>query len=155
MTLKNFTKYLAIFIAIIGIGGATVAVTSAQVVEETPNAEVQEGERGQRGDREKPEWFDKDLFKQTMAAELGTTVEELEAAKEGDTPVTEALGVTREEIKAAKQVAKQAVIDQAVANGDLTAEEAEELSNRQGRRGGNGPRGQRGGGDAPQAETNA
>ena len=69
-------------------------------------------------------------------------------------------GTTREDVKAAMEVGFQTALDQAVANGDLTAEEAaeiqEKMESRDGRGFGKGKRGQgRNGGNAPASDTNA
>ena len=92
----------------------------------------------------------KEVFDKTEAkAEiLGLTVEELEAAKEADTDKEELLadaGLTQEEFKAAMEQAKADALAEAVANGDITAEQAELIENapeRNGRGGGRGNRGQ-------------
>ncbi len=90
--------------------------------------------------------FDK---KEAAAEILGTTVEELEAAKEDGTSKSEILeeaGLTREEFSAAMDEAKADALAEAVANGDITAEQAELIENapeRSGRNGGGrGNRGQ-------------
>lgn len=64
-----------------------------------------------------------------MADILGVTVEEIEAAKEDGTfrDLVEASGLTREEIKAAAEEAYRAAIDQAVADGLITQEQADML----------------------------
>jgi len=48
-----------------------------------------------------------------------------------DTYLAEALGITVEELQAARAKADQAMLEQAVANGDLTAEQAEQIKARQ------------------------
>ena len=86
------------------------------------------------------------------------TVEELDAMRENREKPED---LTREDMKAAMEAGFQAVLDQAVANGDLTAEEAAEIQgkmeNREGRgHGKRGGKGNRGGGDAtPVGDTNA
>ena len=87
--------------------------------------------------------FDK---KAAMADVLGLTVEELEAAKESGAhkeALLEDAGLTREELKAAVEEAKAQALEDAVANGDITAEQAELIENapernRGGRNGGRG-----------------
>lgn len=81
--------------------------------------------------------FDK---KAAAAAALGLTVEELEAAKDAGTSKSELLeeaGLTKEEARAAMAEAKADALSEAVANGDITAEQAELIENApEGRRGG-------------------
>ncbi|MFT5195666.1 MAG: hypothetical protein ACI9EW_000341 [Cellvibrionaceae bacterium] len=88
--------------------------------------------------------FDK---KEAMASALGLTVEDLEAAKEAGTSKEQLLedaGITQEELKAAVDEAKSEALADAVANGDLTAEQAELIENAP-ERGGRGNGGQGGG----------
>ena len=94
--------------------------------------------------------FDK---KEAAAEILGTTVEDLEAAKEAGTSKEEILedaGLTADEFSAAMEQAKADALAEAVANGDITAEQAELIENapeRNGRNGGRrGNRGQGNGG---------
>ena len=95
------------------------------------------------------EVFDK---KAATADALGLTVEELEAAKEAGTDkatLLEDAGMTRDELKTAVEEAKAQALEDAVANGDITAEQAELIENapERGRGGRNGGgRGQRGNG---------
>ena len=96
------------------------------------------------------EVFDK---KEAKAEILGLTVEELESAKEAGTDKDELLanaGLTEEEFEAAFDQAKADALAEAVANGDITAEQAELIENapeRNGRGGRNGGRGNRGQGN--------
>ncbi len=105
----------------------------------------------------KSEIIDKDVLAQAAADAIGVTVAEVEAAKEAReySELLEENGVTREEVREAVQAAKDQMIDDAVANGDITEEQAEQLrdgGNNNGR-GGNG-RGERGGNDdADDTET--
>ena len=73
--------------------------------------------------------IDKDVLKQAAADTLGISVEEMAAAKEAGTlqEIAEEAGVSREDIKAAVEAARNEMIDQAEANGDITAEQAEQL----------------------------
>ncbi len=100
--------------------------------------------------REAKEAFNDVFDKSEAKAEiLGLTVEELEAAKEADTDKEELLedaGLTREEFKAAMEEAKADALAEAVANGDITAEQAELIENAP-ERNGRGNRGQNNGGN--------
>lgn len=93
--------------------------------------------------------IDRDGLQQAAADAIGVSVAELEAAKE-DGSVRELLeenGVTRAEVRSAMEDAKNQMIDDALASGDITEEQAEQLresGNCKGRRGGG-----RGGNDAP------
>lgn len=75
------------------------------------------------------EIFDRSVIQQVIADTLGVTVEELEAAHEAGTVKTlaESAGVTRKDIKAAIEVARDSMIDDAVASGQISAEQAEQL----------------------------
>lgn len=99
--------------------------------------------------------IDRDLIKQAMADELGISVEEMQAAKEDGTTLeelAEANGTTVEAVKEAGQAEKEAQVQAALDNGDITEEQAEQLLNGRGGRGGNGDGGRpgrRGNGQPP------
>ncbi len=79
--------------------------------------------------------IDRDALKQVAADTLGVTVAELEAAKEDGTmsELVDASGVSKEELKAAVTEARDGMIDEAVANGELTEEQGEQLKARNGK----------------------
>ena len=86
--------------------------------------------------------IDRDAIQQVMADELGITVDELMQAKEDGVSLeelAEANGTTVEAVKAAAQAEKEAQVQAALDNGDITEEQAERLLDGNGRRG--GPRG--------------
>lgn len=91
------------------------------------------------------EIFSKDDANAAVADALGLTVEELEAAKEDGTlrDLVEESGV---DVRAAIEAARNAAIDTALANGEITAEQAEALREMSVGKGGHGGRGGRGGG---------
>ena len=85
-----------------------------------------------------------------LANLLGLSVEELEAAKDDGSirDLVEASGLTQEEIQAAMEEAHDAAVAQAVADGVITQEQADQLEEAPGRGGsrGGGHGGSRGGG---------
>ena len=83
-----------------------------------------------------------------LADLLGISAEELAAAKDDGSvrDLIEASGLTQEEIQAAMQEAYEAAVAQAVADGVITQEQADQLQEMPGRGGHGGPGGQRGGG---------
>lgn len=91
--------------------------------------------------------IDKDAIDAAVAELLGVTVEELQAAH-GDraamTALLDAAGVTRADVQATVEATRQALVDAAVADGTLTAEQAEQIL-AGGPRGGHGGPGGRGG----------
>ena len=98
--------------------------------------------------------IDRDVLKQAAADTLGISVEEMEAAKEDGTlqELAEAAGVTREDVRDAVIAARDGMIDDALANGEITAEQAEQLKEkpiRKGRHGGHGRPGRGGGQGRP------
>lgn len=128
------------------------AAEDAAIAEALANGDITQEQVDLREAKEAfKEVFDK---KEAVAGILGTTVEELEAAKEDGASKEEILeeaGLSRDEFKAAMEEAKAAALAEAVANGDITAEQAELIENapeRNGRGGRNGGRGQGNGGDA-------
>ncbi len=85
-----------------------------------------------------------------LADLLGLTVEELEAAKEDGSirDLVEASGLTQEEIQAAMEEAHDAAVAQAIADGVITQEQADQLEDMP-QRGHGGPRGGHGGSGGP------
>ncbi|HFC12064.1 MAG TPA: hypothetical protein ENJ56_04405 [Anaerolineae bacterium] len=73
--------------------------------------------------------FDREVLKQAVADTLGVTVDELEAAHEDGTvaELADAAGVTRADVKEAVEAARNGLIDDALANGEITTEQAEQL----------------------------
>ncbi len=146
----NFMKTMMIT-GLLAVGGGTVAVASG--VDIVPGADIipdqvqsivfqqqEDGERPERPsdeEREAVKAFISDQVKPAVAELLGVTVEEVEAAKEDRTisELVEAAGLTDEEFRESMQAIKAEALDAAVAEGLLTAEQAEALANRQGKRG--------------------
>ena len=96
----------------------------------------------------KSEIIDEDVLAQAAADAIGVTVAEVEAAIEAReySELLEENDVTREDVREAVQAAKDQMIDDAVANGDITEEQAEQLRDggRDNGRGGNGRNGRGG-----------
>lgn len=87
------------------------------------------------------EYVDQAAVDEAIAAALGITVEELEAARaEGQTvaDLAEELGVDMADVNAAVQAAKEEALAAAVANGDITQEQADRILSGIGRHGGRG-----------------
>jgi uncharacterized protein YidB (DUF937 family) len=90
-----------------------------------------------------------DYMKAEVAEILGLTVEELEAAKEAETPMEDLVadaGLTEDEFKAALEAAFPDAVAAALADGAITEEEAEAILERGFRPGGKGGKGGHGGG---------
>ncbi len=84
------------------------------------------GFRGQRG----PHFGNPEAMQEAIAEALGISVEELEAAREDGIrlpELAESLGVDMADVQAAIQAARIEAINQAVADGDLTQEQADEI----------------------------
>lgn len=138
-------------VALMGIAGATTifaqedgATTFAQA-ENAPalvqNETPQEGPRngGQRGELRElaSQVFDQDEMKAVVADALGITVEELDAAKEAGTRLSElaeAQGVEVETVKAAVQAYRETAVADAIEAGIITEEQGEQLLNHEGKR---------------------
>ena len=107
------------------------------------------GRRGGHG----PRILDRDIVSQTVADALGITVEELGAAHESGQTLTELadeLGVDIADVEAAVQAAFEEALDQAVVDGLITTEQADQIRERMANGEGfglGGPRGGRGHGD--------
>ena len=108
-----------------------------------------EAETGPRARRGGNSFFDRDAMKAVVADALGITVEELEAAHEAGQrlpELAEELGVDIETVEAAVQAAREEAINQAVEDGTITQEQADQILSGEGRNGfGHGHNGRRGG----------
>lgn len=130
------------------------AVANGDITQEEADAMIERMELQQLSQQ----IFSKDDAKAAVAAALGISVEELDAAKEDGTlrDLIEESGV---DVRAAVEEARNAAIDAALANGEITAEQAEalrEMSIGKGFGGGRGGRGGgRGGNGQPPLETAA
>ena len=152
--MKKLWKLGALIAAMIAIVAfASVTITSAQETDsETDDAQTApDAENGfGRGNRHGLGIFDREAMKEVVADALGITVEELEAAKEDGTRLSELaeeLGVPIEDVEAAVEAARAEAVAQAVEDGTITQEQADQILSgefcNKGNRGnrGNGPRG--------------
>lgn len=105
----------------------------AQAEDGGPALEQVEQRRGGPGHRSAGRVQDRTEHKAAVAEILGLTVEELEAAHEAGQrldEIVEAQGLTMEEFHAEMQAIRIAQINQAVADGELTQEEADAMIER-------------------------
>jgi coenzyme F420-reducing hydrogenase delta subunit len=124
------------------------AVTDGTLTEEEAEAFLNPPAPPQRGQGEGPgELLDGIVdLDEIVAGVLGITVDELDAAREAGTPMPELideLGLDQETVRQEIQSAVEAAVEQAVTDGTLTEEEAEQIITPPSQRG----RGQ--GGEAP------
>ncbi len=98
--------------------------------------------------------FSKDDAKAAVAAALGITVDEYDAAKEDGT-LRDLIADSGIDVRATVEEARNAAIDTALANGEITAEQAEALREMSIGKGKHGRGGGRGGNGQPQVETTA
>ena len=144
--MNKLTRYSLIMgagVALLGLGSITAAFAAettaeqplvvAQVANEaelqTAQVENEEAPRGRRGHRGM-RFLDRDEMKAIVAEVLGMTVEELEAAREAGMTLEEIAaeqGVSLDEVEAAIFAAKVTAIDEAVAAGDISAEQGEAI----------------------------
>ncbi|MBT3321354.1 MAG: hypothetical protein HN392_03615 [Anaerolineae bacterium] len=109
-------------------------------------------EKGSRGDA----GLLTDYISEAMADALGVTVADLETAQENGKmrELIEAQGLTSEEMKVVMEDVRAAALEAAIADGDITQEQVDEMQAREGKRGervaleDNDARGE----DAPQPE---
>ncbi|MEM7533305.1 MAG: hypothetical protein AAF639_14075 [Chloroflexota bacterium] len=103
------------------------------IIERIESGEFGHGRHGKRGHRGGPAFLERGEHKEIVAGVLGMTVEELETAKEADTSMAELIesaGLTEEEFKAAMQTAVIEAVNQAVADGEITQEQADRIIER-------------------------
>lgn len=120
--------------------GATLTFAQEPDAPDTPEVTVPQssengrpffnrGNRGHRGPRGH-HFGDPEAMQEAIADALGISVEELEAAREDHIrlpELAESLGVDMADVEAAIQAAQIEAINQAVANGDLTQEQADDI----------------------------
>lgn len=164
--MKSVSRIIIVaVVALMAIAGATMAFAQEEVPavnsvinlvqdEGADNAGPRNGNRNGGRNSELRELamqvFDQDAQKAVVADALGMTVEELDAAKEAGTRMSELAeqaGVEVEAVKEAVQAYREGAVADAIADGTITEEQGEQLLNHKGRRGGNGQRG----GNAPAA----
>ena len=133
------------------ISGGVAAVAVAGVLtiggiafaQETPGTDAgqdngrptffQRGERGDRGDRGGANIIDRDPIKAVTAQALNMTVAELEAAKEAGQrlpEIAEAQGVEMAVVEAAVKAEATSQVNQALADGTITQEQADRMLER-------------------------
>ena len=152
--MSAYRKFAGIVLGVVALATtAGTAIVFAQNTETGPQIQ-QIAQRFQRGgDRGGPlsEIFDRDAKHAVVADALGISVDELEAYREDGTrlpEIAEELGVDVEDVKAAVDAAKTDAVNQAVEDGTITQEQADQILSGEGRRGGPGGRGQGGRGPA-------
>ena len=125
------------------VGIATAALTLSVVTiigavsAQEPTDDGQTGRRGPRGNSELHAYLHSEdvrgQMKSALAEALGVTVEELEAAKENGQSIrelAEAQGVELSEVQEAKKAALIAAIEEAVDEGTITQEQADQMLER-------------------------
>ena len=132
------TKFLVVAgsVLVVALAGASLAFAQAA----TPSDG--EGPNGHGfGMRERIPGAGREAMTATIAEALGITEADLEAARaEGKTPqeLAEELGVDWAEVQTTLQAARAEVLAQAVADGNITQEQADNMLNREGWRSGLG-----------------
>ena len=140
--LTRFGLVMGAGIALLGMGGVTAAFAGGTVADMAQNrfsvmAQVQNenNEDGaQNGEtirnREEYRFLQREEMKTVVAEALGMTVAELDAAHDAGmslADIAEQQGVSLDEVEAAIYDAKVAAIDEALAAGDITADQAEAI----------------------------
>lgn len=133
------------------VGAALAGVNFAQAQEISVEAAANVPENCPGEVSEEFRTYMHEQMQTAMASALGMSIEELEAAKEaGQTPqeLAEEKGIDAEVLRETMQTARLEAIEQAVADGLITQEQADWLSthNPRGGRGGMGGHGRPGGG---------
>ena len=142
--MSAYRKFAGIVLGVVALATtAGTAIVFAQNTETGPQIQ-QIAQRFQRdGERGGPlgDIFDRDAKHAVVASALGITVGELEAYREDGArlpEIAEELGVDVEGVKAAVDAAKTDAVNQAVADGTITQEQADQILSGEGRRGGRG-----------------
>jgi uncharacterized protein (DUF433 family) len=156
--MKKYTKAIGVLALVAIVAALGVGMVSAQAEEPQPptDSPFGQGGRGPRGPKGPDGGFglvDRDAMHAKLAEVLGLTVDELDAARaEGESiaSLAEANGVDLEDLQAAMAEARAEAIAQAVKDGTITQEQADQILERQATKG-PGFDGQRGpnGGERP------
>ena len=143
--MNKLTRYGLVMgagIALLGMGGITAAFATGTVAEVAQNrisvmAQVQNENNdngAQNGEtvrnREEYRFLEREEMKIVVAEALGMTVAELDAAHDAGltlAEIAEQQGVSLDEVEAAIYAAKVAAIDEAVAAGEITADQADAI----------------------------
>jgi DNA-directed RNA polymerase specialized sigma subunit len=122
----------ALGISIEELDAAKDAAREAALAEAVVNGDItQEDVELMQAREALKDYIDGEALKQEVMASLGVSAEELEAAKEAGTnsrDLLEELGLTREDVAAAMTAAQEAAMAQAVTDGVITQEQADQLS---------------------------
>jgi hypothetical protein len=128
---EEFQTYLADALADIGVTveelEAAQEVAHDQLLEEMVAAGYMDAEQAEliKARKALKEYIDREAILEEV---LGLSLEELQEARQAGTPLSELLGDrTFEEFAAEMQVAHEAAVEQAVADGVITADQAEQL----------------------------
>jgi uncharacterized protein (DUF433 family) len=135
--MNKYLKTLAAVLALLVVAGSTMAFAQVDETVAETTAVLQQD------DTDRPQIIDPEAVKAAIADTLGISVEELEAAREEGTKLpelAEELGVDMADVEAAIQAVRAEAIDQALADGLITAEQAERLLTQDGRPGPGGGR---------------
>jgi uncharacterized protein (DUF433 family) len=130
--MNKYLKTLAAVLALLVVAGSTMAFAQVDETVAGTTAVLQQD------DTDRPQIIDPEAVKAAIADTLGISVEELEAAREEGTKLpelAEELGVDMADVEAAIQAVRAEAIDQALADGLITAEQAERLLTQDGRPG--------------------
>jgi uncharacterized protein (DUF433 family) len=138
--MNKYLKTLAAVLALLVVAGSTMAFAQVDETMAETTAVLQQDDTPST---DRPQIVDPEAVKAAIADTLGISMEELEAAREEGTKLpelAEELGVDIADVEAAIQAVRAEAIDQALADGLITAEQAERLLNQDGRPGPGGGR---------------
>jgi len=127
--MKKFSLGIMLALVIVA-GAATTVFAQAETPPQLPDRPAGMGTGGRMGNGQ-----------EDIADFLGMTVEELQAAREEGKTVADLLeekGLTEEDLQAALQTAREEALAQAVADGKMTQEQADELLQKMAEREGQG-----------------
>ena len=119
------------------------AVEDGTITAEQAERILENGPRGKHGGRGGHGPIDKEAMQTAVSEALGITVEELQAYHDEGLKlpeIVEELGLNMEDVQASLEASREAAINQAVEDGTITQEQADQILSGEGRRGhGRGP----------------
>ena len=139
---KKVVKIAGLSVIALALAGAMIFGVSSVAAQDGEPTGPFAGENGPRGPRDDGPFAGyQDVLKAAFTAELGVSVDELDAAHEAGTvrDPFDANGITAEDVRAAKEAARDTVLEQMIADGAITSEEADAIRARTGQF--DGPRG--------------
>ena len=132
---KRVAIYVSVLVALVVLAGATITFAQGPILPERLGFGSEVGRPPWPGSGRGPGFRNNETLNAAIAEFLGISVEELEGALAGGETIrtlVEESGLDMTDFQAALQAARAEMLQQAVADGNITQEQAEQMIDRQG-----------------------